>query len=133
LIRIAQIAEGADVYRGNKQLRYFGLRSALLCGPRADTWQQRRCWQRRKKLLQKKTRRAAAAEIFFKEGLKRLKGKNVCFITNAAGLGRFFLYDAMEGTDKYIGAQLAKHEIRLAHLFTPEHGLTGTGRRPREH
>ena len=66
-----------------------------------------------------------ASEIFFKEGLKRLKGKNVCFITNAAGLGRYFLYDAMEETDKYIHAKLEKHEIKIAHLFTPEHGLTG--------
>lgn len=68
---------------------------------------------------------ASASEIFFKEGLKRLRGKQVCFITNASGLGRLFLYDAMEETDKYIGAQLTKNEIRLAHLFTPEHGLTG--------
>lgn len=66
-----------------------------------------------------------ASEIFFKEGLKRLKGKSVCFITNAAGLGRYFLYDAMEETDKYIHAKLEKHEIKIAHLFTPEHGLTG--------
>ncbi|MBX3720811.1 MAG: DUF1343 domain-containing protein [Turneriella sp.] len=70
-------------------------------------------------------RNKSAAEIFFAEGLKRLRGKETCFITNASGLGRYFLYDAMEETDKYIGARLAKHDIRLAHLFTPEHGLTG--------
>jgi uncharacterized protein YbbC (DUF1343 family) len=67
----------------------------------------------------------SASEIFFKEGLKRLEGKDACFITNASGLGRLFLYDAMENTDKYIRAKLEKHRIKLAHLFTPEHGLTG--------
>ncbi len=78
-----------------------------------------------KKSTAKTKSQRTPAEIFFKEGLKRLKGKEVCFITNASGLGRFFLYDAMEQTDKYIRAKLAKHEIKLAHLFTPEHGLTG--------
>lgn len=66
----------------------------------------------------------SASDIFFREGLKRLKGKNACFITNASGLGRYFLYDAMEETNKHIGAKLAKNQIKLAHLFTPEHGLT---------
>lgn len=63
--------------------------------------------------------------MFFRAGLKRLQGKNACFITNAAGLGRLFLYDAMEETDEYIHARLEKHRIKIAHLFTPEHGLTG--------
>lgn len=64
------------------------------------------------------------SEIFFSEGVKRLKGLDVCFVTNAAGLGRFFLYEAMEDTDRHVRARLAKHEIKIAHLFTPEHGLT---------
>lgn len=123
MIRIAQIAEGADVYRGNKQLRYFGLRSALLAAL-ALILATTPVLAKKKKAAAKKNIRNAS-EIFFKEGLKRLKGKNVCFITNAAGLGRYFLYDAMEETDKYIHAKLEKHEIKLAHLFTPEHGLTG--------
>lgn len=67
---------------------------------------------------------STASEIFFREGVKRLKGLDICFVTNAAGLGRFFLYEAMEDTDRYVRARLAKHEIKIAHLFTPEHGLT---------
>lgn len=77
---------------------------------------------------QKKTKSApestSPAEIFFTEGAKRLKGLDTCFVTNASGLGRFFLYEAMEDTDKHVRARLAKHEIKIAHLFTPEHGLT---------
>ncbi len=66
----------------------------------------------------------SASEIFFTEGLKRLKGLKACFVTNSAGLGRFFLYEAMENTDKHVHAHLAKQKITIAHLFTPEHGLT---------
>ena len=77
--------------------------------------------QKRKLLRDKNT---TAAEIFFTKGLKRLKNLDVCFVTNAAGLGRFFLYEAMEDTDKYVRARLAKYKIRVVHLFTPEHGLT---------
>ena len=66
----------------------------------------------------------SAAEIFFKEGTRRLRGKETCFITNASGLGRFFLYDAMEETGRHMRDRLEKAEITLKHLFTPEHGLT---------
>lgn len=66
----------------------------------------------------------SAEDIFFKEGLKRLKNKDTCFITNASGLGRFFLYDAMENTGKYMRDRLDKAEVTLKHLYTPEHGLT---------
>lgn len=66
-----------------------------------------------------------ANDIFFREGLKRLKNKQACFITNAAGLGRLFLFDIIEESDRHIGKKLAAHNIRVKHLFTPEHGLTG--------
>lgn len=82
--------------------------------------------QAKKKSGSRAQRKASgsATDIFFKEGLKRLRGKNTCFITNAAGLGRQFLYDAMENTDKHIYAKLAENDINVQHLFTPEHGLT---------
>lgn len=66
----------------------------------------------------------STAQIFFKQGLKRLSGKDTCFVTNAAGLGRFFLYDAMENSGRHIRDRLQAANIRLKHLFTPEHGLT---------
>ncbi|HNN01110.1 MAG TPA: DUF1343 domain-containing protein [Turneriella sp.] len=68
--------------------------------------------------------RLSASAIFLKEGLKRLGGKDTCFITNASGLGRFFLYDAMEDTGKYMRDHLEAADVTLKHLFTPEHGLT---------
>lgn len=78
----------------------------------------------KKKKSKSSPKATSPSEIFFSEGVKRLKGLDVCFVTNAAGLGRFFLYEAMEDTDKHVRARLAKHEIKIAHLFTPEHGLT---------
>jgi uncharacterized protein YbbC (DUF1343 family) len=78
----------------------------------------------------KKTKKAAksspsdATKIFFREDLKRLDGKETCFITNASGLGRLFFYDAMEDTGKYIRDRLAAAEVTVKQLFTPEHGLT---------
>jgi len=123
LKRIAQIAEVADQPREKKWPRGFGYFSTFLAAM-VLLLAATPLLAKKKKAAAKKSIRNAS-EIFFKEGLKRLKGKNVCFITNAAGLGRYFLYDAMEETDKYIHAKLEKHEIKIAHLFTPEHGLTG--------
>jgi uncharacterized protein YbbC (DUF1343 family) len=76
------------------------------------------------KKKKKVSQSATAADVFFRSGLPRLAHKNVCFVTNGAGLGRYFLYDMMEKTDKYVDARLAKHDIHITHLFTPEHGLT---------
>lgn len=66
-----------------------------------------------------------ANAIFLERGLKKLKGKETCFITNASGLGRLFLYDAMEGKGRHILDKLKKADVSLKRLFTPEHGLTG--------
>ena len=118
-----QTVKEADFPGGKIRNRHFRHRSILLAAL-ALALTATPVLAKRKKTATKTPARNAS-EIFFKEGLKRLKGKNTCFITNAAGLGRYFLYDAMEETDKYIHAQLEKHEIKIAHLFTPEHGLTG--------
>lgn len=67
---------------------------------------------------------ASSSKTFFAQGLRHLAGKDTCFITNASGLGRFFLYDAMEDTGKYMRDRLVKARVTLKHLFTPEHGLT---------
>ncbi len=121
--RIAQFYYGADLDRGDTWLRGFGLHRLLLVALVLAVAAAPVFAKKKKKAA--KSSALNASELFFKEGLKRLRGRSVCFITNAAGLGRYFLYDAMEETDKYIHAKLEKHEIKIAHLFTPEHGLTG--------
>jgi len=78
----------------------------------------------KKKKTKSTPKNTSAAGIFFSEGVKRLKGLDTCFVTNASGLGRFFLYEAMEDNDTHVRSRLAEHDIKIAHLFTPEHGLT---------
>ena len=63
-------------------------------------------------------------EIFLRKHLADYRGKSVCFITNASGLGRYMLWKSAANQNLLLDLLRAEN-IHVPKIFTPEHGLTG--------
>lgn len=55
---------------------------------------------------------------------KNISQKNICLISNQAGIGRYLFKPSHKGQLTYLHDFLAPNNIRLIKVFTPEHGLS---------
>ena len=62
--------------------------------------------------------------IFFRHLLNQIQGKDLCFITNQSGTGKYLFIPSSKGYATYLHEILASRNFNLYKVFSPEHGLS---------